>query len=126
MSDSGRHILAKEVDQLVRNFKHHRRYRRLSSAMFARFLQAKRDLYGTSERLNDQIDEDEKTVTRLDLRKSRLQVAMTRAAANNDLRSRHEMDREITESSIRLDKIFDETGPMMEDERKIYKLLKEL
>ncbi|KAF7886929.1 uncharacterized protein EAF02_003576 [Botrytis sinoallii] len=126
MSDSGRHILAKEVDQLVRNFKHLSAYRRLSSAMFARFLQAKRDLDGMIEKLDVQIDEDQETATRLRLRLPRLQVAMTRATANNDLRSRHEMDREIIEISIRLNKIVAEIRRMVEDENKIFNLVIEL
>ncbi|KAF7931572.1 uncharacterized protein EAE98_004308 [Botrytis deweyae] len=123
MSDSGRHILAKEVDQLVRNFENLRPYKWNS---LAKFLQAKRDLDGMIEKLHVQIKEDRKIARRLRLRHPRLQVAMTRAMANNDLRSRHDMDGEFMEIPIRRNEIVAELRSMVEDEKKIFNLVIEL
>ncbi|TGO34753.1 hypothetical protein BHYA_0183g00050 [Botrytis hyacinthi] len=116
MSDSDRHVFAKEVDELVRNFELLRPYKRDSSA---KFQQAKRDLDGMVEKIRVQNDEDRETLIRLRLRFTSLGTAMARARANDDRGVLYEINRELHEIPIRFHGIAAEMVSMAADINKI-------
>ncbi|KAF5874589.1 uncharacterized protein Bfra_004600 [Botrytis fragariae] len=88
-----------------------------------KFRQAKSDLDGMIEKLHVQNNKDRKVVGRLRLRLPRLEIAKTRATANDDLRSRHKIDRELEEIPVRHNEITAEMDSMVEDINKIFTLI---
>ncbi|KAF7956594.1 hypothetical protein EAE96_003928 [Botrytis aclada] len=70
------------------------------------------NLYDMKDKLDAQINEDGETLERLRLRIPRLETAEIRAAANHDLGSCHEIDRELREIPIRQGKMTTEMNSM--------------
>ncbi|TEY69482.1 hypothetical protein BOTCAL_0115g00020 [Botryotinia calthae] len=122
MSESSRHILAKNVDELVRDFKLLRQFERDSST---KYRQAKKGLDELMKALNAQNNEDRKTVERLRLRIPRLNAAKIRAHANRDLESCNEIDRELKAIRIRVGELARKINSMERNINEISNLLTE-
>ncbi|EMR88002.1 hypothetical protein ACHAPC_006234 [Botrytis cinerea] len=122
MSESSRHSLANNVDELVRDFKVLRQFKRDSST---KYRQARKDLDDMMKTLDAQSKQDRESVERLWLRIPRLNAAKIQAHANDDLGLCNEIDEELKAIQIQVEELALGINSMERDITEISNLLTE-